>query len=117
MNEYRGKHAPSQPWPVASTAAVRSGKGRHRKKDKRKHIRLFFLILLLLVIISYPFLEARILLTEKTVLVMDDLPSDANHLRVVFLSDIPPFITRRKSVTVFPANTGTAVMPPRRSAQ
>lgn len=88
MNEYRGKHAPSQPWPVASTAAVRSGKGRHRKKDKRKHIRLFILILLLLVIISYPFLEARILLTEKTVLVMDDLPSDANHLRVVFLSDI-----------------------------
>ena len=88
MNEYRGKHAPSQPWPVASTAAVRSGKGRHRKKDKRKHIRLFFLILLLLVIIAYPFLEARILLTEKTVLVMDDLPSDANHLRVVFLSDI-----------------------------
>ena len=88
MNEYRGKHAPSQPWPVASTASVRSGKGRHRKKDKRKHIRLFFLILLLLVIIAYPFLEARILLTEKTVLVMDDLPSDANHLRVVFLSDI-----------------------------
>lgn len=88
MNEYRGKHAPSQPWPVASTAAVRGGKGRHRKKNRRKRLRGFFLIFLLLAVISYPFLEARFLLTEKTSLAMDDMPPDANHLRVVFLSDI-----------------------------
>lgn len=88
MNEYRGKHAPSQPWPVASTAVVQSGKGRHRKKNKRKRLRVFLLVLLLLGIIAYPFLEARLLLTDKTSLAMDDLPADANHLHVVFLSDI-----------------------------
>ena len=88
MNEYRGKHAPSQPWPVASTAVVRSGKGRHRRKNRRKRFRVFLLILLLLAVIAYPFLEARILLTDKVALAMDDLPADANHLRVVFLSDI-----------------------------
>ena len=88
MNEYRGKHAPSQPWPVASTASVQSGKGRHRKKNRRKRFRVFLVVLLLLAIIAYPFLEARILLTDNTVLPMDDLPPDANHLRVVFLSDI-----------------------------
>ena len=88
MNEYRGKHAPSQPWPVASTAVVQSGKGRHRKKNRRKFIRVFLLILLILGIMAYPFLEARVLLTEKTALTLDDLPADANHLRVVFLSDI-----------------------------
>ena len=88
MNEYRGKHAPSQPWPVASTASVPGGKGRHRKKSRRKRLRGFLLVLLLLAVISYPFLEARILLTDKASMAMDDLPPDANHLRVVFLSDI-----------------------------
>ena len=50
MNEYRGKHAPSQPWPVASTAAVQGGKGRHRKKNRRKRLRGFLLVLLLLAV-------------------------------------------------------------------
>ena len=45
-------------------------------------------LLALLVMIVYPFVEARYLTVEKVVLKSDDLPANANHLRIVFLSDI-----------------------------
>ena len=38
MNEYRGKHAPSAPWPVASTATVPVRRSRHLQKNRRKRI-------------------------------------------------------------------------------
>ena len=46
------------------------------------------ILLALLVMIVYPFVEARYLTVEKVVLKSDDLPANANHLRIVFLSDI-----------------------------
>ena len=88
MNEYRGKHAPSQPWAVASTASVPVRRARHAQKNKRRRIRIILLLVLLLVLIVWPFVEARILTTEKVVLKSEALPADANHLRIVYLSDI-----------------------------
>ena len=87
MNEYRGKHAPSAPWAVASTAAVPVRHARHGRKSRRR-VKNILLVLLLLVVLAYPFIEARILTTETVSLQSDDLPADANHLRVVYLSDI-----------------------------
>ena len=88
MNEYRGKHAPSTPWAVASTATVPVRRSRHMRKNKHRRIRIVLILLVLLVILVYPFVEARILTTDKAVLRSDDLPADANHLRIVFCSDI-----------------------------
>ena len=88
MNEYRGKHAPSTPWAVASTATVPVRRSRHMRKSRHRRIRIVLILLVLLAVLVYPFVEARILTTEKVVLRSDDLPADANHLRIVFLSDI-----------------------------
>lgn len=88
MNEYRGKHAPSQPWPVSSTTIVRSRKGRHRKKNHHRRARIIILLVLVIFLVSWPFVEAKLLTTDKVLLSMADLPSDANHLRIVYLSDI-----------------------------
>ena len=88
MNEYRGKHAPSTPWAVASTAAVPVHRGRHIRKNRRRKIWIFLILFFLVAAMVYPFIEARILTTEKVVLHSDDLPADANHLRIVYLSDI-----------------------------
>ena len=88
MNEYRGKHAPSTPWAVASTATVPARRSRHMRKNRHRRIRIIVILLVLLVLLVYPFLEARFLTTDKVVLRSDDLPADANHLRIVFLSDI-----------------------------
>ena len=88
MNEYRGKHAPSRPWPVASQAAVNSRRGRHQKKNRRRLIIFLLIALFVLLIIAWPFAEARIILTVRDSRQFDDLPSDANHIKVVFVSDI-----------------------------
>ena len=88
MNEYRGKHAPSQPWAVASTATVPVRRSRHQQKNKRRKILTIVSLVLLLIVIVWPLIEAHILTTEKVSLHSDDLPADANHLRIVFLSDI-----------------------------
>ena len=88
MNEYRGKHAPSTPWAVASTASVPVRHSRHMRKNRHRKIRIVLILLVLLVMTVYPFAEARILTTEKVLLQSEDLPADANHLRIVFLSDI-----------------------------
>ena len=88
MNEYRGKHAPSSPWAVASTSTVPVRHSRHLRKSRRRRIRTVLVLLVLLIAVVYPFAEARILTTEKVRLVSEDLPADANHLRIVYLSDI-----------------------------
>ena len=88
MNEYRGKHAPSTPWAVASTTTVPMRHARHVRKSRRRRIATILVFLALLVMIVYPFMEARYLTVEKVVLQSDDLPANANHLRIVFLSDI-----------------------------
>ena len=85
MNTYRGKHVSSQPWPIASGA---SGRGRHQMKNRRRRRIVLIVIIILLVFLVYPFLEARIWRTERVVRRAEDLPADANHLNVVFLSDI-----------------------------
>ena len=88
MNEYRGKHAPSTPWAVASTATVPVRHSRHLKRSRHRRLRIFLILFVLLVMTVYPFAEARILTTEKVILPSEDLPVDANHLRIVYLSDI-----------------------------
>jgi len=88
MNEYRGKHAPSAPWAVSSTASVPVRHARHIRKSRRHRIRIILLLVLVLILAVYPLVEARILTTDKVLLHSDDLPADANHLRIVFLSDI-----------------------------
>ena len=88
MNEYRGKHAPSTPWAVSSTASVPVRRARHLQRSKRRKLRIILSLILLLILIVYPFVEARILTTDKVLLKSDDLPADANHLRICFLSDI-----------------------------
>ena len=85
MNNYRGKHVSSAPWPVASTAYRR---GRHQVKNRRLRRRTVVIMVLILALICWPLLEARILRTETTQLKADDLPAEANNLRIVFLSDI-----------------------------
>ena len=76
MNEYRGRHAPSQPWAVASTASVR--RGRHQRRNPRRRIRFILLAII----------ESKILTVDKKLVASKDLPSDANHLRIVYVSDI-----------------------------
>ena len=88
MNEYRGKHAPSTPWAVASTASVPVRRSRHLVKNRRRRVWIILALLVFLALIVYPFIEARILTTDKVALHSDDLPADANHLRIVYLSDI-----------------------------
>ena len=88
MNEYRGKHAPSTPWPVASSASVPVRAARHLRKNKHRRIKWILLLIFLLLLAVWPFLEARILTTDQVILKSEALPADANHLRVVFLSDI-----------------------------
>ena len=90
MNEYRGKHAPSHPWPVASTASVPSRRGRHQKKNRRRRIAFFLLLSAVLLIFAYPFIEPKIL-TVDTFEIKDSgihLPSNMEHLRIVYISDI-----------------------------
>ncbi len=88
MNEYRGKHAPSGPWALSSTASVPVRRGRHRKRNKARRFWAIFSVLLILLILAYPFLEARILTVDRVKIHSEDLPLEANGLRVVYLSDI-----------------------------
>ena len=88
MNEYRGKHAPSQPWAVSSTASVPIRRARHLKRSKRRRFWTVLSILLIVLLVVYPLIEARILTTDKVLLRSENLPADANHLRIVYLSDI-----------------------------
>ena len=88
MNEYRGKHAPSTPWAVSSTASVPVRRARHLQKSRRRRRRIILAVLLLAFLVIYPLVEAKVLTTDKVSLYSEALPADANHLRIVYLSDI-----------------------------
>ena len=84
MNAYRGKHVSSAPRRAPSVR-----RGRHQIRPRRRRRWLILSLILVLLIIGYPLLEARFLLqTEKVTLKCEDLPLEANNLRIVYLSDI-----------------------------
>ena len=84
MNDYRGKHISSAPW-VSSAPSYR---GRHRIRN-RKHRKWYILVLVLvLLMLAWPLIEARLLTTERVQLKADQLPAEANNLKIVYLSDI-----------------------------
>ncbi len=84
MNAYRGKHVSSAPRRAPSFR-----RGRHQVRHRHRRRWLVLLLVLILLVISYPLIEARFLLqTEKTSLKCEDLPVEANNLRIVYLSDI-----------------------------
>ena len=85
MNSYRGKHVSSAPWQTSSASFRR---GRHQVKNRRHRRWLIFCLILAVIVFCYPFIEARLIQTEKTSLKADDLPLEANNLRIVYLSDI-----------------------------
>ena len=85
MNAYRGKHVSSQPWAIASGA---SGRGRHQIKNKRRRRGVIFLIILLVILLACPFVEARLLFTDRVILRSENLPIEANHMHIVFVTDI-----------------------------
>ena len=84
MNTYRGKHV--------SAASRRSSpsfrRGRHQMRNRHGRRWLIICLVLIAILLCYPLLEARLLQTEKKALKADDLPLEANNLRIVYLSDI-----------------------------
>ena len=87
MNEYRGKHSPSSPWALSSSASTHY-RSRHLRKNRRRRILITAGIVLALVLCLLPFLEARILQVDRITMTSEDLPADIGRLRVVFLSDV-----------------------------
>ena len=85
MNTYRGKHVSSAPWSTSSSSFRR---GRHQVRNRHRRRWGIFLVILALILLCYPFIEARLLQTERIKLQADDLPLEANNLRIVYLSDI-----------------------------
>ncbi len=85
MNDYSGRHASSQPWAIASHS---SGRGRHQVRNRRRRRLAILGVVVLLLLLAYPFAEARFPRTEKVLLRAEDLSADANHLHIVFVSDI-----------------------------
>ena len=85
MNTYRGKHVSAAPRSVSSSSFRR---GRHQVRSRRRRHWLIFLAVILLIVLAYPLVEARLLQTDKMLLKCDDLPLEANNLRIVYLSDI-----------------------------
>ena len=90
MNEYRGKHAPSRPWPVASSASVSSGRGRHQKKNRRRRTCFFIILFVVILLTAYPFIEPKIITVDtfKIESTGIHLPTNMDHVRVVYITDI-----------------------------
>ena len=74
----------SAPW--KSSPSFR--RGRHQIKNRHHRRWLIIVIVLVALIFCYPFIEARLIQVERRKLQSDDLPSEANGLRIVYLSDI-----------------------------
>lgn len=87
VNAYRGKHVSSSSW---GSSAPSFRRGRHQQKNRRSRRMLTLGLILIAVIVIWPFLESRMLFlqTQRTQLRADDLPAEANNLRIVYLSDI-----------------------------
>lgn len=84
MNTYRGKHVSS----AARHASVSFRRGRHQVRHHRRRRSLIAILVLILLILCYPLLEARLVRIDRKVLKAEDLPAEANNLRIVYLSDI-----------------------------
>ena len=84
MNDYRGKHVSSAPW-VSSSSSYR---GRHRVRNRRHRKWIIGVVVLFVLMLAWPLVEARMLGTERIQLKADQLPAEANNLRIVYLSDI-----------------------------
>jgi len=85
MNQYRGKHVSSAP----RRSAPSFRRGRHQVRHRHRRRWLIIAAVLLFVLICYPLAEAHFLLqTERIQLQSEDLPYEANNLRIVYLSDI-----------------------------
>ena len=87
MNEYRGKHSPSVPWAVSTTASSHY-RSRHLMKNRRKRFLGAAALVLLLLLLVFPFLDALFVRVDRHALVSEDLPAGIGHLRVVYLSDV-----------------------------
>ena len=85
MNAYRGKHVSSA---ARRTSSPSFRRGRHQVRNRHRRRWLIALLVLLILLFCYPLIEARLLQTENRVLKADDLPLEANNLRIVYLSDI-----------------------------
>ena len=88
MNEYRGKHASSQPWAVSSTATVPIRRARHMRRKKHRRFLALFIAAVLVLLLAYPLIEARILTVDEKKVKSADLPQEADQLRIIYLSDI-----------------------------
>lgn len=84
MNDYRGKHVSSAPWATSPS----SYRGRHRIRNRKSRRWMIALAVLIVIILVWPLVEAKMLTTEKVQLKADQLPAEANNLRIVYLSDI-----------------------------
>ena len=84
MNDYRGKHISSAPW----ASSPSSYRGRHRVRSRKRRRWLILLLILIVVLLAWPLVEAKLLTTERVQLKADQLPAEANNLRIVYLSDI-----------------------------
>ena len=84
MNDYRGKHVSSAPWATSPS----SYRGRHRIRNRKSRRWMIVLAVLIVIILVWPLVEAKMLTTEKVQLKADQLPAEANNLRIVYLSDI-----------------------------
>ena len=84
VNDYRGKHVSSAPWATSPS----SYRGRHRIRNRKSRRWMIVLAVLIVIILVWPLVEAKMLTTEKVQLKADQLPAEANNLRIVYLSDI-----------------------------
>ena len=84
MNDYRGKHISSAPW----ASSPSSYRGRHRVRNRKRRRWLIPVLILLAALLAWPLAEAKLLTTERVQLKADQLPAEANNLRIVYLSDI-----------------------------
>ena len=85
MNTYRGKHVSSA---ARRPSAPSFRRGRHQVRNRHRRRWVVGIILLIVLLVCYPLLEARLLQTETKLLKAEDLPLEANNLRIVYLSDI-----------------------------
>ena len=89
MNEYRGKHSPSVPWGVSSTASSDRYRPKHSTQNRRRKRIWIILIILAGILMVYPFVEATFMLRVNQIsMTSSDLPADIRRLRIVFLSDV-----------------------------
>lgn len=89
MYRYQGKHSPSS-WLPPDTSGSRNKKhrARHVTRKRKAHVWLIILLVAIAGAVSWPFIEAYNVQTERVSLVSEHLPADIGHLNIVYLTDI-----------------------------